>query len=185
MCIVYNVLGIVLQYGISKLMITNIWECLLTEVFEIFGLQMFRISSYYSNFTLWYIAVLIFISSLIYTIISKHEYYFVNLFSPLVAIFGYALVYQNGGHLGLDYNVKFIYIFNAGMWRGLSGICVGILLYKISNLFKKKVDSIRIAWRELVYLLSNARNCLSVICYETLKNGFCVSLSGYINNFVF
>lgn len=82
----------------------------------------------------WYISAMLIAMAVLYPIFRKKKDLFISLIAPLVAFMLYGIMMHRDGHLtGPTYWYDFVY---KGVVRAFAGICLGCLVYRVSQKMK-------------------------------------------------
>ena len=135
---------ILFQYAIGNWSKDVICQRAINYVYEILGFHILGISSeYYIYSAIWFIPVLIFISMLYISMDKINSKAFITVILPLIILGAYTYLFSIYGNLADFRDIHEGSLFIKGVWRGMAGLGVGILLSYGRHYLKNIVRAIR------------------------------------------
>lgn len=111
------------------------------------------------NYPIWQLCTLIIVGHFIYALLWHNKKYAVNVFCPLFALISYAVISKP------DYDVwGTVACFYAPLVRCLGPMCIGVVLYKLSERLLPMLDS-----SKLYRLILNVASVLSCFCLPVFE----------------
>ena len=108
------------------------------SVFNIFLVDMTGLTGYTINGPIWYISSMLIVFFILCPIIYKDHEKYSYYICPIIILFGLGYMYKNYSSLDL-YRSAWNKLFYAGTIKSFVEINIGILVYNLSEAFKKKI----------------------------------------------
>lgn len=120
-------------------------DCIFQAISEITLTQNVGIFHGGFNYPLWYLSVLIFAGYIVYALLKKDETTFIRIISPITILFTFSLLNSQG--TGLE-NWNTVYGIYLPLLRGISDICIGVLISKFVNTeYFKSIENSKVIFR--------------------------------------
>ena len=113
----------------------SIFKILYGCVFELSMLQSVGLP-WALNGHLWYVSALILVSGPIFFCLLKNEDRFIIGYAPFIVLIIYTGFYRYIGHL--DVGLSWNFLVCDGVWRAIAGLCLGCIVYRLSEQARKK-----------------------------------------------
>lgn len=120
------------------LALKQIFIFILKSIPEVFCIQNIGIYDGGLNSPLWYFSVLLFLGYILFSILKYNEYFLINIACPILITIIYTYIFSNSNSIEL-WDSKFGFYFP--LLRGLAGMQIGILLFKINEYFKLNYEN--------------------------------------------